>query len=547
MYQEETAMKTWLPIFCLTALTLYCQAEEKSLNSTITAVTVYPDRASITRHVSIQLTAGEHELHFDNLPIRTEDSSLQISADGDVPITILDVTSRQQRIINPASERLQKLDNEIQGIQQQLNVLADQESVLKNQQTFIEQMQNSTIGANDKANRPSINQIQEVMELANTSLNNLLTEQRRVKTEQQELTNQLKVLQNKRYPLQKNNDLQVKNVTVRVLLDKPGKIDLNLTYITYGARWYPTYDARLNSKDRKVTLNYLAMISQQTGEDWKNVKLTLSTAKPSLGGNAPTLNEWKLSEYNPRQYKQDNHKAGQTVATEAQRAIKLPTSQAVKSTPATFQNIAIDMGATSTAFQIAEKTSLPSDGSQQKVAITTLNLPSKLQYQTIPRLQQTAYLLADTTNNSNYPLINGQLNIFMDGRFIATSALQTVMPNENFKLNLGADEGLNVQFKQLRRFSEKTGLMNGGERITYDYLMTIQNNKNTAETIVINDHIPISQNEKIKVSLLSPRKEITQDKEGKLTWNLTLTPNEKKEIPITFTIDYPVNTKVIGL
>lgn len=134
----------------------------------------------------------------------------------------------------------------------------------------------------------------------------------------------------------------------------------------------------------------------------------------------------------------------------------------------------------------------------------------------------------------------------MDGRFIATGQLKTTMPNEQFKVDLGADEAIKVTYKQLKRFTEKTGFTNSGERITYNYLITVQNNKNKDVKVDIKDHIPMSQNEKIKVKLLSP-KNISPDKEGKLNWQITLKPMEKQEIPVNFTIDYPVDTQVIGL
>lgn len=546
-------MNKWLTIICLGTLTFYCQAETQKLSSAIKAVTVYNDRAAITRYAEVQLGAGEHELIFENLPVRLDDASLQVDAKATSPTTILDVVTKQQRLISNANERLQQLEKQIEVLQEQLAKLNDRENIIKGQYDFIKQMQSSAVGATDKANRPTMQQIQQIMELSNSTLTQLAAEQRQITTDKEQLQKQLQVLQNDRYPLQREANSQVKNVAVRVNLAQSATVKIALTYVTFGASWYPIYDARFNSKEQNLALNYSANVAQQTGEDWRNVKLTLSTARPALGGNAPLLTEWKLLPYSPDVYR-NRGMAKKDIQYDAvmmpESAMEVVAAKQVKTTaykPALVPVANVDMSATSTAFTIAEPTSLITGGDQQKVTINSIpELSTSLTYQIVPRLQQVAYLQADTKNSSTYPLLAGQLNIFMDGRFIATGQLKTTMPNEQFKVDLGADEAIKVTYKQLKRFTEKTGFTNSGERITYNYLITVQNNKNKDVKVDIKDHIPISQNEKIKVKLLSP-KNISPDKEGKLNWQITLKPMEKQEIPINFTIDYPVDTQVIGL
>ncbi|MFD1259318.1 mucoidy inhibitor MuiA family protein [Entomomonas asaccharolytica] len=542
-------MTKWLIIICLGTLTFYCQAETQKLSSAIKEVTVYNDRAAITRYAEVQLVAGEHELIFENLPVRLDDASLQVDAKATSATTILDVVTKQQLLISNANERLQQIEKQIETLQEQLAKLDDRENIIKSQYDFIKQMQNSAVGATDKANRPSMQQIQQIMELANNNLTQLTAEQRQLTTDKEQLQKQLQVLQNDRYPLQREVNTQVKNVAVRVSLAQSATVKIALTYVTLGASWYPIYDARFNSKQQNLSLNYSANVAQQTGEDWRNVKLTLSTARPALGGNAPLLMEWKLEEYSAKFDSDARARAKGRIqmVLEPEQSVSAKMDKVVSYKPALVPVANVEMSATSTAFTITEPTSLITGGDQQKVTINSIpELSTNLVYQIVPRLQQVAYLQADTKNSSTYPLLAGQLNIFMDGRFIATGQLKTAMPNEQFKIDLGADEAIKVTYKQLKRFTEKTGFTNSGERITYNYLITVQNNKNKEVKLDIKDHIPISQNEKIKVKLLSP-KNISPDKEGKLNWQITLKPMEKQEIPVNFTIDYPVDTKVIGL
>jgi uncharacterized protein (TIGR02231 family) len=140
------------------------------------------------------------------------------------------------------------------------------------------------------------------------------------------------------------------------------------------------------------------------------------------------------------------------------------------------------------------------------------------------------------------------MNVFLDGTFVATSSLRTVMSGEKFDLALGADEGISVKHKRVQKFTEDTGLTNSGKRITYEYLITIQNNKRTAEHIVVTDQVPLSRNEKIVVKLLSPdAKEVKPTDEGALKWTLDLKPAEKRELTVKFTVEYANDVNVAGL
>ena len=167
---------------------------------------------------------------------------------------------------------------------------------------------------------------------------------------------------------------------------------------------------------------------------------------------------------------------------------------------------------------------------------------------TTPKLQAAAFLTAKAVNSSEFPLLAGAMNVFLDGTFVATSALRTVMPGEKFDLALGADEGISVKHKRVQRFTEDTGLTNSGKRVTYEYLITLQNNKKTAARVIVTDQLPVSRNEKIVVKQLAPdAKEFKPVPDGTLKWTLDIKPAEKRELTVKFSIDYANDVQVTGL
>ena len=140
---------------------------------------------------------------------------------------------------------------------------------------------------------------------------------------------------------------------------------------------------------------------------------------------------------------------------------------------------------------------------------------------------------------------------------MATSRLKTVMPGERFELALGVDDAIAVKRHLVNRFAEDTGLTNSGRRVTYEFLVTITNNKKTAERVVFTEAIPVSRDEKIVVKLLTPLerelgtaaapKEVSREEDGKLVWRLDLKPGEQREIPLKVSIDHPADVQVVGL
>jgi len=182
------------------------------------------------------------------------------------------------------------------------------------------------------------------------------------------------------------------------------------------------------------------------------------------------------------------------------------------------------------------------------VPIGSFQLKAETEYAAVPKLLPAAFLSAKVSNSSDYPLLAGKMNVFLDDTFVAASSLRTVMPGEKFDLALGADEGIAVKRVLNRHLAEDTGLVSKGRRVTYDYTLTVQNNKKTAEKVVLSDQIPVSRDGKVVVNVRSPEADVAKpESDGTLKWTVNLEPGEKREVPLVFAIEYPIGVRVAGL
>ena len=449
------------------------------VNSAISAVTVYTDRAVVTRTATVELPGGTTELVFANLPQALNERSLQVSGRGTAQALILDVSAKQTFVDFTPNARVKELEDLLKGLGKQVRGLDDRGNLLNAQQASLDRMETALFAPPTKdVPRPDLNQFTSSLNYLTEQKARLVTERATLDEQREELANKINAAQNQLNELRGSGGRAFKTVTVRVSAPQAGSLDVALSYTVPGASWAPSYDARVLSADRAVALSYFGIVRQSTGEDWKNVALTLSTARPGLGGAAPALSVWSLDVFNPvllRAQAMNDRRREMTAKVAAPAAVNMQAfttnaagdaAGAAEERDAEMARATIEAGATSASFKIAVASSVPSDNSPQKVPITSATLKANPEYLTVPKHLATAYLTAKVFNTSEFPLLAGAMNVFLDGTFVTTSALRTVMVGEKFDLALGADEGISVKHKRVNKFTEDTGLTNSGKRIT---------------------------------------------------------------------------------
>ena len=544
---------------------LWLRAAPVPTDSRISAVTVYQDRAVVTRSATVQLTGGTTELVFANLPQALNEQSLQVSGKGTAQATILDVSAKQTFVDYTPNARVKELEDQLRAFGKQMRGIDDRATLLNASSATLDRMEAALFAPPTKdVPRPDLNQFTASLAYLSEQKAKLTTDRAALDEQREELHNKTTTVQNQLNELRGAGGKAFKTVTVRVAAAQAGSLDVALAYTVPGASWVPSYDARVISAERTVQLDYFGIVRQGTGEDWKDVALTLSTARPSLGGAAPVLNVWNLDIFNPIALRQreemdrrDQYKKEKAMnspaAAGAVNMQSLTTNDALggmnaEMKDAGFATATIEAGATSASYKIGVNSSVPSDNSPQKVPVTSASLKAAPEYLTVPKRQAAAFLTSKVVNSSEFPLLAGAMNVFLDGTFVATSGLRTVMSGEKFDLALGVDDGIAIKHKRVTKFTEDTGLTNSGKRITYEYLITVQNNKKTAERVIVADQVPLSRNEKIVVKLLSPdAKDVKPTDEGTLKWTLDLKPGEKRELTVKFTVEYDNGVNVSGL
>ncbi len=554
--------------------------------SRLITATVYPDRAVVTRTASgLALSVGTVEFIFSGLPESLLDESVQVSARGTVAASLLDVATRTVFVTADPDTRAKTLEDQLLALRREERGLGKQVALLDSQRTLLAEIEKSATapvapGAGSTAPvRPSLVDYAKLLDFSAEQRSRLDASSQKLDIEGKTLADKIAAAEAQLNDLRGRQPARraTKTVTVRLAAPAAGKLELSLAYALPGASWAPAYDARLRSEKRQFRLDAFGLVRNATGEDWTDIALTLSTARPGLGGAAPEIAPWYVDVPQPvvhgmlldglRNVKRKRGPAEADNFAGAPAAMSAmaydPAAPAEQEVAATFAAAEVASAATSANFKIATPVTLASDNTPQRVPLAGADLAATLRYQATPKLQETAFLTAAVTNSGELPFLGGALNVFLDDTFVATSRLATTMPGEKFTLQLGADEGIALKRKIVSRFTEDVGFTTRSRRTTYDILLTVTNNKRSAERIVLTDALPVARDEKIAVKLLAPaerdflkpedaaaeppRAGIARDAEGRLIWRLDLKPGEKRELALKFSIEHPADLPVTGV
>jgi len=199
-------------------------------------------------------------------------------------------------------------------------------------------------------------------------------------------------------------------------------------------------------------------------------------------------------------------------------------------------------------FEIRRPVDVPSDGAPHKVPIDSQKLKVKFDYVAVPKLKDMMFLRGSLKNTLPYPLLPGNADLFIMQDFVGTTRLPHVAADDEAKMYFGEDRQIKVTYEQVKREKIGAGFLSKTEKLRLAYKITIQNLRKAPVAIEVMDQIPVSQNSKIEVrdAIIQPAPAKKDDK-GLLTWTLTLAPQEKKEITIDFTIEYPKDANIIGI
>ena len=529
------------------------QAADLDAASAVDAVTVYPDGASVTRVVTLDLPAGDNSAILKDFPLTLDPSSLRVEGEAGTKLTIGAIDTRPPRAAPPVN--LPELDKRIEALKDERANLQGAIDAATARRKFAERFaEASPAGIGDKGEarpiaewRAAFAAVGEEVTLADTAI-------RDAERKQRELDRQIAQLEQDRAQ-KPSNKLEVR---IDLATAAATRATLRVTYAVRNARWTPLYDARLDTgtKDRKPALELVrrAEISQNTGEDWSNVALNVSTVRTARGGNAPDLNSLIVQYPIPRRPVPEPAAPAASFGAMDSAAPLARVGKAAKlfeaGERADEQQAVADVGGFQVMFKIPGRVSLGASEGAKSLRVSSVTLAPDLAIRAVPVRDPTAFLEASFKQNEDAPLLPGRVSIYRDGSFVGRGQMSAAGKDETVRLGFGADDKIKIERTVVKRNEGSAGLIvTTSKTDERAFKTTVRNGHDFPIKIAIEDQLPVSENEEIQVEMLSattpPTATNLRDKRGVLEWAFDAKAGEVRDIAFAWRVRWPKDKGVV--
>jgi len=551
----------------------YSLADEIKAVSRISQVTIYPGSALVTREAQIDLPSGTHTVIFDNIVPEINENTLTVKGQGTAEVKIFGASIKSEYLTHSADDRVKDLTAQIESLDDDITGQQNKQGLLQKQQEYLDSVKlftNQQIPKDLVTKIPTVTELDQLGIFLDKSFTDISTQNEGIRLKLRDLNRKKEALNRQLQELNINTQNVKRSIAIDLESVQPGSLTLMVSYLVNNVDWRPLYDARVMFDKNQVDLALFGLVSQSSGEDWEDVHLTISTVRPSIGGVMPELSSWTLSPYQPPVYANDKVMFGKlrSASDDIGDQLKGELSEAYGGSPINGAPVAVlpprkakmvyaqsEQKGISVVYKISKLINIKSDGSQQRVPIQSLTLPTQFEYATTPKLSNFAYLRSQVENNQDATLLPGRVNIFLDGDYVGGSSIvKAIGHKEKFDLYMGADEGVSVKRELIEEKSDDTLFANipsMNKVVRYSYKITVENYKTKAITLNLFDNLPVSQDQKIKIKDVKVNPEPTQkdykDRKGVMLWTVSLNPQEKKDFSYSFAIERPRDLNIEGL
>ncbi len=522
----------------------------------IEKVTVFLNGAQITRTGKASLTNGDNEVRFEGLSQYIENNSIQIKANSQ-SVTIVSVKHEMNFLDKKKDEpRIAEIKDSIEDLQFKVEIRNSHKVVYLEEKSML--ISNKSIGGEDSG--VDIEDLMDVSDFYRSRLLEIETKLldidrsvRKMKTSIHRLSNQLKEINNQKGEY--SSDIIVK-------VSSKGKQSpkFELSYITKGAGWIPKYDIRSNDINGPVALTYKGDVFQNTGNDWNNIQIALSTGNPVINNTQPGYYPWYLKYYS--EYKNrggggrrkgvsyayasayNNRSSNDNDGIADLEEVKMENEKSISNSLSDFTTVTESQ--VNSEFEISMPYTIKSDGKPNVVEIQDYELPVSYQYMSYPKKDKDAFLLARVSGWGNYNLLPGYVNTFYERTYVGESYLNTNITEDTLNVSLGRDKSIVINREKINDFC-KNSSFGGNKKSTRGYQIKIRNNKSQAIEIEVVDQIPLSNNKDIVVELLEDGGAKHDETTGKLSWKLNIPAGETVDISFKFQVKYPKNKNLSNL
>ncbi len=563
------------------------QTAEKTIKSSVQRATIFQQGALLTSTELVSVGSGTTNIVFENVSPQLQANSLQ--AVGKSDLVIMDVqyrlkyaeatkadvktddpkVARWQAEMQDAQDSLEDLVFVRSSIQTRTQTLQSERTILTNNRMMRGEFQRDSL--------PLFMQSIDFYRKRQNDIDGELLKLQKETAQETRLRNKLNqrisnlnaLITSIGTPINNNPTKPIPQVIVTVMAERPMVSEVSLTYFVNAAGWTASYDLRASKESQSVEIKHRATVYQNTGIDWTDVLLTLSTGDPSQTNVKPILTPQYLTYFVPvMQVDNLHYKQQEALAKPSAYGKKMPQAPQNGYQNTNLNNVVVTGAPTANAdvddesakevaekdgvtdftqvtqnmmrveYEIKLKYAIESDNKPHNVVIQNKTMPSVYSYSVVPKLDPDAFLMARVTDWEDMNLIPGTARVYFDNSYIGESYINPRNTNDTLLLNLGRDKSIVVTRTKVKDKC-KDKVFSDNHLLTRTYDIVVRNNKNIPIRLVVEDQMPVTKEQDIKIEYLEDSNARFNTETGKLVWDFNLKPKDNKKLTFSFEIKSP--------
>ncbi|MGC5746080.1 DUF4139 domain-containing protein [Chryseobacterium sp. NFX27] len=528
-------MRKNLLLFLLLFSTLHFSQKPIFTKAKVNAVNVYRTSAELHNYVNVPLPAGTSEVVVTNISDEIMEKSIQINTNNK-DVSILSAQYRDSynsnyfENNNPNGKKIKDSIAILENLSTKINIERQ-----TNEKTLelLDKNQGLLVGSNTS----SVAQLMQLTEYYKAKRNEISIAQLDINKKYTQTVQKLEALKNR---LKANTEAEETFsdgvIVLRIASSGGGNAKMDLGYLAENVFWEPFYEVKGNKLTEPLDVTFKAKVRQDTGLDWKGVKLSLINARSSRNNEAPVMNPWFLNSYDNKERANIGYSGKRdTIGTmEIEEVVMVGYGMKINENQL---NVSFD---TDIPYDIL------SNDEDHFINLKQIKLPADYKYYTVPKYNATAYLVADIKDFNKYNLISGPASVIFENMYVGETRINPNQANDKMSITLGDDKKISVRKEVVKdKASEKLFSSYQEKTITYD--LVVRNHKKEAINIEIRDQIPLSKDEAVKIELLeSDNAELDKEK-GFLLWNVKISSSETKKFRVSYKVRYPKDFSISNL
>ena len=533
-----------LPII-LAFIPYIAMADDIALSSDVTAVTLYPSGATITREVPFSAPAGQHDLILTDLPRDTPLETVRVSVTG---ATMGSVTVRNDfvpprggdtdAVIKAAEAKVEQLEQALRDGQAGVEAIRLEDKAAAARVAFLQKL-----GEGDGIEQLGVAALRDLVDMIGSETLAAIKAGQNARLRADAAERDLKDLREDLDKARQALNALVPEVEARAMLavSVSGRQAvegvLSITYNIWGAEWQPIYDVKLDRASGALEIERGAFVSQSSGENWTDVALMLSTVRPSERTAPGEIGPWQRWIEDPAEL--DKRRSVQSLGAVLEMSEAAPPArveaEAVYDTYGEFDGLAV-------TYSYPEPVTIASNADHLRIVLGTLKTKADVVARAVPLVDQTAYLTAQISNDMGELILPGQMMLYLDGRYIGQSQLGLIPAGGEAELGFGPIEGLQLTRTVLNRNEGDRGLISKSNELSEEVLIEVENLTGEPWAIELIDRVPFSEQEDLEISWGARPRPDTQDVDGQrgvLQWDFDLPAGEVQKITLNHTLEWP--------